>query len=402
MGLIWISSGQARIEKKLNEILQEVRSGKRTESIISTPQAVESLIQDEEDVWRELGREFEDAGITYDMVVEHKEFIMEWIRANAADNEWLSQYPSSGSSGSTTRAPSPNIPPQLPVEIVPLQPPSEELKQGSITGGHEPTVVLSYRDATLSRNVDLVDEVSRNLGVRQETERIQNFFGPGAVKPVQPPALSDTYSAQPQTRTNSKPPPLFTSHDINKVPNLQTQERGSPRPPPLSRQESTSYEDGPRRNSVSTWLYSRFNVALQSAEKKSARDANNDSPLSRMFVGEPSPATASNPLSSSGLNNLSNFPMYMPRSPSNPSGITIRDPNAGQVVPFVRRTTSGATASPTKTASTRGVAPLGENKIYLVRSDWVEISLNSMLLFFLIYFIGILAPPLYRYSCQNG
>src|SRR6266487_5519450 len=95
-GLMWISSAQARIEKKLDEILQEVRSGKRTESVVSTTHTVESLIRGEEDVWKELGREFEGSGITYKMVVEHKEFIIEWIHANVGDNEWLSQHPSSG------------------------------------------------------------------------------------------------------------------------------------------------------------------------------------------------------------------------------------------------------------------------------------------------------------------
>lgn len=71
------SSSQARIEKKLEKFIAEVRAGFREGSVVSThhPEAL-----DNSDSWNELQRELEDIGISAGMVSEHQDYIKSWFK----------------------------------------------------------------------------------------------------------------------------------------------------------------------------------------------------------------------------------------------------------------------------------------------------------------------------------
>ena len=71
------SSSQARIEKKLEKFIAEVRAGLREGSVVSShhPQSL-----DEADSWKDLQRELEDIGLSAGMVNEHQEYIRAWFK----------------------------------------------------------------------------------------------------------------------------------------------------------------------------------------------------------------------------------------------------------------------------------------------------------------------------------
>lgn len=72
-----ISSSQARIEKKLEKFIAEVRAGLREGSVVSShqPQTLDNA-----DSWNELQRELEDIGLSAGMVSEHQEYIKAWFK----------------------------------------------------------------------------------------------------------------------------------------------------------------------------------------------------------------------------------------------------------------------------------------------------------------------------------
>lgn len=71
------SSSQARIEKRLEKFIAEVRAGLREGSVVSShhPQSL-----DDSDSWKELQRELEDIGLSAGMVNEHQEYIKSWFK----------------------------------------------------------------------------------------------------------------------------------------------------------------------------------------------------------------------------------------------------------------------------------------------------------------------------------
>lgn len=77
------STSVAGIEKKLNKLIDEVRTGKREGSVIST-HSIESLSVDDKDAWRQLRRELEDIGISAALLNQHREFIVNWFREAVA------------------------------------------------------------------------------------------------------------------------------------------------------------------------------------------------------------------------------------------------------------------------------------------------------------------------------
>ncbi|KAI9671994.1 MAG: hypothetical protein M1829_004538 [Trizodia sp. TS-e1964] len=106
------SSSQARIEKKLNQILAEVRAGQREGSIISTfsigteppghnddadldignANALEDenegdVNENSDDIWARISTELEDLGITKQMVQDNREFIIDWIARNIKNGD---------------------------------------------------------------------------------------------------------------------------------------------------------------------------------------------------------------------------------------------------------------------------------------------------------------------------
>jgi hypothetical protein len=78
------STSQIRVEKKLEQFLQEFRDGKRQGSVMSN-QTLDSLSIDEKQIWRTIRKELEDIGITVTAFKTNKAFIFEWF-TNAVAN----------------------------------------------------------------------------------------------------------------------------------------------------------------------------------------------------------------------------------------------------------------------------------------------------------------------------
>ena len=72
------SSGMARIEAMLQQLMLERQSGLREGSVISI-ESIASAQEGDEDTWYQIGRELEDVGITPDMINEHRPYITAWI-----------------------------------------------------------------------------------------------------------------------------------------------------------------------------------------------------------------------------------------------------------------------------------------------------------------------------------
>lgn len=77
-------SSTRRLEQKLDKLITEIRAGKRQGSVIST-QSLESLSTDEKSLWRELRHEMEDVGISTAVIMDRKEFIIEWFKTAIAE-----------------------------------------------------------------------------------------------------------------------------------------------------------------------------------------------------------------------------------------------------------------------------------------------------------------------------
>ena len=73
------SSSQSRVEKKLNQLLFEIRTGKREASVVSV-QSVESLSASDKDAWRQLRKDLKDVGITPSLFLQHRSFIVSWFQ----------------------------------------------------------------------------------------------------------------------------------------------------------------------------------------------------------------------------------------------------------------------------------------------------------------------------------
>ncbi len=76
---ILCSAGLARVEKLLQQLVLDHRSGLREGSVLSTDNIV-SVEEGDEDIWRQIARELDDVGITSDMIREHCAYITDWIK----------------------------------------------------------------------------------------------------------------------------------------------------------------------------------------------------------------------------------------------------------------------------------------------------------------------------------
>ena len=81
------SGSLARIEKLLEQLALEHRSGLREASVISSDSIV-SAEEGDQYVWSQIGRELEDVGITSSMVAKHREFIIEWMKRALLDGQF--------------------------------------------------------------------------------------------------------------------------------------------------------------------------------------------------------------------------------------------------------------------------------------------------------------------------
>lgn len=74
-----ISSSTARIEKRLNKFMTEVRAGFREGSVVTVADVTETI--ESPDVWNQLRRELEDVGISAAIMEENHEYISAWIKS---------------------------------------------------------------------------------------------------------------------------------------------------------------------------------------------------------------------------------------------------------------------------------------------------------------------------------
>lgn len=72
------SSSQARVEEKLNQLIAELRAGKREGSVVTTD-SINSLSTEDKETWRQLRRELEDIGIAVAVIKQHQHFIVSWL-----------------------------------------------------------------------------------------------------------------------------------------------------------------------------------------------------------------------------------------------------------------------------------------------------------------------------------
>lgn len=84
LGLTASSSSTSRINRKLDKFVAEVRAGLREGSVVTTPDAAQT-IESSPDVWYELRRELEDVGISAAVVEEKKGYILTWFRQQLAE-----------------------------------------------------------------------------------------------------------------------------------------------------------------------------------------------------------------------------------------------------------------------------------------------------------------------------
>lgn len=73
------SSSQIRIEKKLNKLLAEIRSGKREGSIVSA-KTIASISSENQEAWRLLRQELDDMGIGTSLFLHHRSFVVAWFQ----------------------------------------------------------------------------------------------------------------------------------------------------------------------------------------------------------------------------------------------------------------------------------------------------------------------------------
>ena len=81
--LIFSRSSHARVEKKLNQLISEVRAGQREGSVISN-HSFDLTAQNKNQVWEALHRELVDIGISPGTITEMRQFIISWFQDAAA------------------------------------------------------------------------------------------------------------------------------------------------------------------------------------------------------------------------------------------------------------------------------------------------------------------------------
>ncbi|KAH0534140.1 hypothetical protein FGG08_007266 [Glutinoglossum americanum] len=85
-------SSQARIEAKLDKLVNEIRAGKRSSTVVSS-HTIESLSKYDQAAWRQLRKELEDMGISVAVLNEHRQFITDWLKKAIEDGVLQEQCP---------------------------------------------------------------------------------------------------------------------------------------------------------------------------------------------------------------------------------------------------------------------------------------------------------------------
>ena len=181
----------ARIEHKLNQFMEEVRSGKRESSVTSnTPELLEHELGDEAG-WTQLRRELEDAGVSPAILSQHKSFVITWFHQNLAqesdkDNSVASTLVDSEATDQlfdTTSHASPSLATDvenlslLEPELPDVSHKQEKQRTVSKTLGpklpeNSPVNVRSLNDASRMGDIDSVDRLLRcNVDVNHKEKR---------------------------------------------------------------------------------------------------------------------------------------------------------------------------------------------------------------------------------------
>lgn len=130
------STSQARLERKLNQLISEVRSGRRQGSVISS----QTFDRNEHETWTQLRRELEDVGISSTVIQEKRDFLIAWFREAIAAGK-LDEEETEPMQTSNT------VPPALQTATAPDQASSGSSPSKLSTG--KPPVRLSYLLDTL-------------------------------------------------------------------------------------------------------------------------------------------------------------------------------------------------------------------------------------------------------------
>ena len=85
-------SSIVRLEAKLNNLLSEVRTGRRAGSIISD-QGLLPRIQTDQEAWTNLQRELKDIGISTQVITEKRSYIIQWFQQAVATGKLEEDLP---------------------------------------------------------------------------------------------------------------------------------------------------------------------------------------------------------------------------------------------------------------------------------------------------------------------
>ena len=91
--MTFYSSSHARLEKKLNLLITEVRAGRREGSIVSV-QTIDTVARNNQETWDVLRRELEDIGISPGVISEKRQFIIAWFQEAVAAGKLEEDTPS--------------------------------------------------------------------------------------------------------------------------------------------------------------------------------------------------------------------------------------------------------------------------------------------------------------------
>ena len=81
-----------KLEKKLNLLIQEIRSGQRESSVVSI-QTIDSITRNDTETWEALQRDLEDVGISPTVIRAKRDFIVEWFKVAVAAGQLEEDLP---------------------------------------------------------------------------------------------------------------------------------------------------------------------------------------------------------------------------------------------------------------------------------------------------------------------
>ncbi|KAG8526459.1 uncharacterized protein KY384_000052 [Bacidia gigantensis] len=99
----FVATCQARVEQKLDKLLDEFRNGKREGSIVSN-HTVDSLTADDQAVWREIRKNLEDIGVSVAAFNANRDFILNWFVSKVESGEFEERDDENTSDGQSLKS----------------------------------------------------------------------------------------------------------------------------------------------------------------------------------------------------------------------------------------------------------------------------------------------------------